>query len=93
MKKPRSALVLLLLLVFGVSLAVPEDVPETAYDESETLPCEGSPVFSIVRPQASARIAKAELSGSLPSIFSTKPGKRFHCVAVSLTILRHSLRC
>jgi hypothetical protein len=101
MRKPLSTLVLLLLLGFCVSLTVPaEDVPGTAYDESETLPYEGRPVFSIVRPQASARIAKAVLSGTLPSVFSTERRKRrcesslqFHCVPVSLTILKHSLRC
>lgn len=56
MRKPRSALVLLLLLGFGVSLIVPaEDVPETAYDESETLPCESTPLFSSGALQAVAR--------------------------------------
>jgi hypothetical protein len=55
MRKPRFALVLLLFLVLGVSLSVPaEDVPETSYDESETLPCEGTPVFSIEAPEAVA---------------------------------------
>ena len=55
MRKPRSALVLLLLLVLGVSLSVPaEDVPETPYDESETLPSEGTPLFSIAAPEAVA---------------------------------------
>ncbi len=94
MRKPRSVLVFLLLLVFGMCLAVPaEDAPETSYNESETLPYESRPVFSIVKPQASAQIAKAELSGGLRSIFSTVPCKHFQCVAVSLTILERSFRC
>ena len=55
MRKPRSALALLLLLGLGVSLTAPaEDVPETAYDESEALPYESIPVFSIGAPLANA---------------------------------------
>jgi hypothetical protein len=46
-----------------VSLAVPaEDVPETAYDESEGLPYEGTPLFSIVLSPLSARTTQAVLS-------------------------------
>ena len=49
MRRHWSVLILFVLLGFGVSLAVPaEDVPETAYDESEALPYEGTPLFSIV---------------------------------------------
>jgi hypothetical protein len=41
----RSTLVLIVVLVLGVSFAIPaEDVSETAYDESESLPCESTPV-------------------------------------------------
>jgi len=102
MRKPRCILVILLLSVFGVSLAVPaEDLPETAYDESETLPYEGTPQFLIVAPQASARMAKAELSfGFLASL--GRLNKR-SCQAEnttgllvasdSLTIRNHSFRC
>jgi len=103
MKESRSALVLLLLLVFGVCLAVPaEDVPETAYDESEALQYEGTPLFSIPVPQTSSSIGKADLGrGSrFHSIFLTKRcngrrenNARSHCVPVSLAILNHSLRC
>jgi hypothetical protein len=103
MRKPRSAFVLLLLLVFGVSLAVPaEDVPETPYDESETLPYEGTPLFSIVVPQASDRMARAKTScrpqlrfNSLTKRCRRRPenNARSHRVPVSPTILNHSLRC
>jgi hypothetical protein len=48
MKKPRSALILFVLLVLGFSLAVAsEDLLETTYDESETQPYEAIPFFSI----------------------------------------------
>lgn len=48
MRRRSSILILFALLGFGVSLAVPpEDLPETAYDESEALPYEGTPLFSI----------------------------------------------
>ena len=103
MRRPCSILVLFVLLVFGASLVVPaEDAPETAYDESETLPYEGAPLFSITEPQASPRIAKAELSCESLLRFnpSTKRGKRrredneqSHCVPDSLTILDHAFRC
>ena len=62
MRKPCSILLLCVLLGFGVSLAVPaEDVPETAYDESEALPYEGTPVFSIARPLAATRTTQSEV--------------------------------
>jgi len=62
MRRRCSILVFCVLLGFGMSLAVPaEDVPETAYDESETLPYNGTPLFSIAAPQTSSGIAKAEL--------------------------------
>ncbi len=104
MREPRSVLVLLLLLVFGVSVVVPaEDVPETPYDESEQLPYEGTPLFSMAIPEASARmITAAELIGGSPlgATSLTKRGQRrrennawSRCVTNSLTTLNHSLRC
>lgn len=60
MKKPRSVFVVLLLLGFGLSLAVPtEDVPETAYDESEALPCECTPQYSTTMPSAAVRMTRS----------------------------------
>jgi hypothetical protein len=76
MRMPCSILVLCVLLGFGVSLAVAaEDVPETAYDESEELPYEGTPLFSIVVPLAAARTTQAPLSSlhpksGAPSLFA-----------------------
>jgi hypothetical protein len=62
MRRPGSILIIFVLLAFGMSLAVPaEDVPETAYDESEGLPYEGAPLFSIVVPLVAARTAQAVL--------------------------------
>jgi hypothetical protein len=60
MRRPCFVLVLFVLLGFGASLAVPiEDLPETANDESEALPYEGTPLFSIVVPLGAARTTQA----------------------------------
>ena len=49
MRKPRSALILFVLLVLSLYLAVPlEDVLETIYDESETQPYEDVPLFALL---------------------------------------------
>jgi len=102
MRRPHSVLLMLVVLLgFGVSFCVPAaDVPETPYDESETVPYEGTPLFSIAAPQASDRIAKPELCCVLRSLSSTKRCNRywestpqFHCVPDSLIILDHTLRC
>jgi len=103
MRKPHCALVLFLLLAFGLSLAVPaEDVPETPYDESEALPYEGTPPFSLAVPQPSGWIAKAERNCGSPLRFNSSTRRcqrrcennaRSHCVPVSLTILDHVFRC
>jgi hypothetical protein len=48
MRKPRSALILFVLLVLSLSLAVPaEDALETNYDESETQPYEAIPLLCL----------------------------------------------
>jgi hypothetical protein len=69
-----SILVLCVLLGFGASLAFPaEDVPETAYDESEGLPYEGTPLFSIVVLLVAARTTQAVPSSlhlGAPSLFA-----------------------
>jgi len=101
MRGPRSVLVLLLLLMFGVCLVVPaEDVPETPYDESEALPYESTPVFSVAVLQASGRITKVELSCAFRFVSSTKrckrrcegsPQSRF--VFDPVIVLDHAFRC
>ena len=60
MRRACSILILFVLLGFGMPLAVPaEDVPETSYDESEGLPYEGTPLFSVVVPLVAARTTQA----------------------------------
>jgi len=74
MRKPRSILVLLVVLGFGLYLAVPaEDVPETAYDESEGLPYESTPLFSIVMPLAAARMTQAVPNSLHPKLGAPSP--------------------
>jgi hypothetical protein len=69
MSKPCSIFILCLLLGFGMSVAVPaEDVPETAYDESEGLLYEGTPLFSIVMPLVAVRTTQAVLSSLYPRL-------------------------
>jgi len=101
MRKPRRLiLILLVLLGLCLPLAVPaEDVPETMYDESETLPCQATPAYSVVVSYSSVRVAIAGLSVESP-LLSTK---RSQCsrdinerplrVSDSLIILNRSLRC
>ena len=49
MKALRFPVVLLATLFLGLSFVFPaEDIPETPYDESEALPYEATPLFSIV---------------------------------------------
>jgi hypothetical protein len=70
--QPRFAVVLLMILTLGMSLGLSaEDVLDAVYDESEPLPCEGTPLFSIVLPPAAARATQASLSFSHP-----EPGAR-----------------
>jgi len=61
MKTLRYTRVLVVLLVMSLSLTVPaEDLPETAYDESEALPYEITPLISDVMPQAAGSATQAE---------------------------------
>jgi hypothetical protein len=102
MRRPCSVLILFVLLGFGVSLGVPaEDVPETAYDESEALPYEMTPPLSGDLAQESPPIL--QLVPIVPSsLFSTPKhalgragyrGLAAHSIPDSLTILDHTLRC
>ena len=61
--KPGLAIVCLIILALGLPLGfAAEDVPETAYDESEALPYEGAPLFSIVLRPVAARTTQEGLS-------------------------------
>lgn len=101
----RAGPVLIAALAVGLSLAIPaEDVPETAYDESESLPCETAPIFSIEPPQTLARITQPILnSGSAfrsglltgrlcgcPTAHATSSG---HLASDILIVLGTPLRC
>ena len=98
MRRRCSILVLCVLLGFGVPLADPaEDVPETAYDESEGLPYEVIPLLSIVSRPVAARTPQPMLkSGSLSRRYEGRAEHRAwsaHPASNSLPILNHSLRC
>jgi len=59
----RVVIVFLMIITLGLSLGLPaEDIPETAYDESEAPPYEAIPVFSIAVPLVAARATQALLS-------------------------------
>ena len=69
------AVVFLMILTFGLFVAFPaEDLPETAYDESEAPPYEVVPLFSIALPLVAARTTQRVLSSlhqnpGAPSLF------------------------
>ncbi len=99
----RSTFVLLLAIVLGLSFAlVPEDLPETTFDESDTQPYEDTPLFSIVVRQVAARPAEDGLTCVSPLRFAPLTGRcqcrhpyervPAHPASDSLTILDCSLR-
>jgi hypothetical protein len=97
-----STLVLCARLGFGVSQVVSaEDVPETAYDESEAPPYVSTSVFSIA-------VSKGIVAGAVRAIVplprfgssrrlcaqrSERGAGRAYPLCDSLAILEHSLRC
>ena len=102
MRVLRFALVLFATFALSVSFAAPaEDLPETAYDESESLPYEMTPPLSGDLVQESAPtlqvvpIAPGDLF-STPRQALVRAGCRelaAHPISDSLIILDHSLRC
>lgn len=100
MRRASSSLVLFVLLAFGVSLVVPaEDVPETAYDESEALLYEGTPLFSIAAPKTAAAAPTVVASPRCSDpVAGCEPYQKdqvgaVHTVSDFLNILNCSLRC
>jgi len=102
MGESRFCLVVFVALVLGLSLMVPAvDVPETAYDESEALPYEGTPWLSLAAPEPFAEAPALRNHASRPgrrALVRTLPGcprKNGSSVRIahSLTILDHSFRC
>ena len=77
--KTPFAILFLMVLALSLPLALPpEDVAETAYDESETLPYEVTPPASIAVPSIATRTAQEGLSFShlkpvAPSVFAAAP--------------------
>lgn len=102
MRVLRFALVLFATFALSVSFAAPaEDLPETAYDESESLPYEMTPPLSGDLVQESAPtlqvvpIAPSDLF-STPRQALVRAGYRglaAHHIPDSLIILDHTLRC
>jgi hypothetical protein len=100
MTKARSVLVVLAALSLGVCLAVlADDVPETTYDESESLPYECTQRFSVAAPEPLAEAAALRACGSpLPSaalrLGAYCRGHKTSCsFRISLIILDHAMRC
>lgn len=87
-----------MILALGMPLVFPaEDVAETAYDESEAVPYEGTPPCSVVVPAVAARTTEKvpsslRLEINAPSLFASKrvrntDAKRSTDAQVSLTLL------
>jgi len=104
MRKPRSGFLFVTFLFLGMALWLPaEDVPETNYDESETLPCEiteqfiispdrlraGGPAGFINRVSASVCGRITAYCGRAPQ-YASLP---MHSTEDISMILSHSLRC
>jgi len=102
MAQSRSALVFFVAVVLTVSFAIlPEDVPETTYDESEPLAYAGCPVVSIAKPEAAAPAPPARKRISVLRVAHLRLDRcgfncwegRAYSICEFLTILDHSLRC
>jgi len=103
MRKPCYTLVCCVLLSFGLCVVIrAEDVPETAYDESEALPYASTTVFSFPLPNTFAPapserpIVAVSSPGSFKRFRSHRPDHRsgsVHPISDSLIILDQSLRC
>lgn len=94
----RSALVVFGIFAVSLYVVIPaEDVPETTYDESEALPYEGTPPFSIMG-EESALVPKSTFSaqppiGTIGKLLGQKSQGKTHPICDSVTILDRSLRC
>ena len=98
----RFAIIIVMSLALGLFLALPlEDLPETAFDESQTQPLErpvlftGRPLHVAARADRPSRNLEDELGVS--SMMSVGDAERtsppLHPNPDSITILDHSLRC
>jgi hypothetical protein len=78
-KKPRFAVVFLMIFTLGVSLGLPAvDVLDAVYDESEAVPYEVVPLPSMAAQPAAARTTQATLSSLhlKPNVSSPLPPAR-----------------
>lgn len=101
--KGRYGIVFFVILTLGVSLAVPpEDLPETAFDESEMLPYETTPSFVQVYGSncllVHVRLTRIS-SPAVPSVTrltgrcSEPTAQLVQATRDSCIMLNHSLRC
>jgi hypothetical protein len=103
MRTLQSVFIVCALVLAVLSFALPtEVVPETAYDESESLPYETSALFSIAVPKDVSEPSADPAAASLPRVaclrrlglglLDQRTGSA-HPICDSLTILDRSLRC
>ena len=94
MRKMHFLLVLLVGIVFGLSFAIPaEDLPDTVFDESESMPYESAPPLSIVLSELAAAGQVVPVGQSAPRLAIRDSGLAVNSSSVTLVILVHSLRC
>jgi len=99
----RSALVLLATFALSLSFAVPgEDSPETLYDESEALPYEITPLFSIMQRESAQALQWAlTLAFTSPvnptlqcdEVLAAQSDQTVRSISGSIIFLDHPLRC
>jgi len=102
MTAPRIALVLFVALGIGLCFVVPaRDLPDTAYDESESLFFEDTPVFCIALPNTHSE-ASVRIRASRPYLNTQAMGRawplghaasQISTVSDSLITLNHLFRC
>ena len=93
----RCSLAVIVALILSMSLAAPpEDVLETAYDESDCQPCNRNPIVSIAALAGRAREASATVEAGLgrekARDFDYSTNSRFP-ISDSFNIIHRSLRC
>ena len=103
MSQPPFTLIFFALLSLGLFMGVPaEDLAETAFDESESQPCEGTALFSIAGADTLAQAPTLRCRTSLLRLGSSiRLGTKLlshgldpaHQISNFLVIFEHSLRC
>ncbi len=103
MTAPRFALVLLVAMGIGVCFVVPaSDLPDTAYDESESIFFEDTPVFCIALPNTRLEAPALRMSASRLRINTERmrraspldhAASRVFTMSDSLITLNHLFRC